>query len=178
MASKTILLSTNRAWCPIWKKQCDHSDKEAACHKISPQGLTLWPISLMLMVVTTLAHMQAQIPAGHWPLNGRKRALRQEWVDPDGSETTNVGTHIENQWNNVIMNKRVSLGHGATCHCQPCVTSENSVSVYHVIMTTVIITFSNRSWHSDLLIQSLGCHAPYPTHTTDHKQLLAETLSS
>lgn len=126
----------------------------------------LWPLCLMLMVVTTLAHMQVQIPADHWPLNRRKRDTRQEWEDPDGPKTTNVGTHRVNQWNNVITDKRVSLGHGATCHCQPCLTLKNTMSIHHVIITTVIIMFSSRSWHSDLLNPEsrLSCFVPNPHH--------------
>lgn len=137
----------------------------------------LWPLRLMLMVVTTLDHMQAQIPTDHWPLNRRKRGKRQEWVAPDVSKTTNVETHRENQWNNV-MDKRVSPG--SRCHLPLSAPAavKNTMSVHHVIMAAVIITFSYRSWHSDLLIQSLGCHASYQTHTTDHKQLLTETLAS
>ncbi len=41
----------------------------------------LWPLRLMLMVVTTLDHMQAQIPADHWPLNEEKEVEdKSEWL--------------------------------------------------------------------------------------------------
>lgn len=57
-----------------------------------------------------------------WPVTFKlkKRGIRQEWVGPDGSKTTNVETHREKQWYNVIIDKR----HGATCHCQLQLTLE------------------------------------------------------